>query len=62
MKIANVGNSEFGGVASDSNNYEGRIDRTEIPHERAEAKRAVDGGRTNDFSVGNWKVGADCAN
>ena len=34
MKIAKVNNGEFGWVALDANNYEGRINHIEISHER----------------------------
>ena len=34
MKITKVSDGEFGGIALDSNNYEGGIDHIEISHER----------------------------
>ena len=49
MKITKANNGEFGGVALDSNNYEGEIEHIEISHERtrkpnepsAEDERAI---------------------
>ena len=63
MKITKVNNGEFGGVALDSNNYADEIKHIEIHHERTRApKRIVGGRRTDDFAVGTWDFGADCAN
>ena len=62
MGVKKATDSDFESIILDPNNYEEKINKIEIPHERAMRwNGALTGEGANYFAIGTSEIDADCA-